>query len=74
MNRTRYQLEDRDILNSIMPYLFNGSLSLRKAARYLEAKTGKKISPEGLRKIVNKERLEQSDGRADNTGLGNEPG
>ena len=34
----------------------NGSLSLRGAAEQLEYDTGRKISAEGLRKLVNKDK------------------
>ena len=43
-------------LTETKEHTMNGSLSLRGAAEQLEYDTGRKISAEGLRKLVNKDK------------------
>ena len=43
-------------LSETKEHIMNGSLSLRGAAEQLEYDTGRKISAEGLRKLVNKDK------------------
>ena len=43
-------------LTETKEHIVNGSLSLRGAAEQLEYDTGRKISAEGLRKLVHKDR------------------
>ena len=45
-----------EALQETKEHIMNGSLSLRGAAEQLEYDTGRKISAEGLRKLVNKDR------------------
>lgn len=54
MNRKRFTSEEElEQLNKVVELVKNQALSLRKGAEYLQAKTGKTISYEGLRKIIN---------------------
>ena len=48
-----------EALQETKEHIMNGSLSLRGAAEQLEYDTGRKISAEGLRKLVNKDRNKQ---------------
>ncbi len=52
MNKLRFGPEDQDTLNEVVNHIIEGTMSSRKAAAYLESATGKKISHEGLLKIV----------------------
>ena len=45
-----------EALQETKEHIMNGSLSLRGAAEQLEYDTGRKISAEGLRKLVNKDK------------------
>jgi hypothetical protein len=55
MNRKRFNTEeDKDILLAAKRDVDNEIISLRQAAEFIQAKTGKSISHEGLRKIFMK--------------------
>jgi benzoyl-CoA reductase/2-hydroxyglutaryl-CoA dehydratase subunit BcrC/BadD/HgdB len=62
MNQKRFNTdEDMDILLKIKADVDNKLISLRQAAEFLNAKTGKTISHEGLRKIFH--RVNEQNGR-----------
>ena len=55
MNKTRFVTEEeKEHLSTAVGMVRSGGLSLRGATDWLEHKTGKKISYEGLRKIIKK--------------------
>lgn len=61
MNRTRYTTdEEKEYLSKAIAMIQSNTLSLRKGAEWLEHKTGKSISYEGLRKIMRKSSEESS--------------
>ena len=54
MNRKRFTSEEElQHLDRVVQLVKSQALSLRKGAEYLYAKTGKTITYEGLRKIIN---------------------
>lgn len=59
MNRIRFSTEqEKEFLKQAVEMVVNKALALRPATDWLESKTGKRISYEGLRKIINKQKQE----------------
>lgn len=62
--------EELLFLDEAVEYVNQGNLSLRQAVMWLEVKTGRKITYEGLRKIILKRIAEGSNGESgDQEGL-----
>lgn len=69
MNKIRFTTdEEKEYLTQAVEMVVTGALALRPATDWLESKTGKRISYEGLRKIIKRQRQESQDG--DEEGVG----
>lgn len=74
MNRIRYTSdEDKALLREVTEAVLAKTMSLRGGAKFLFENTGKNISHEGLRKIINNLKEPENVGGEDSPELGIEP-